>query len=307
MNTETSDFSTHNYHGSRMNVFQDIGKEQDELHNEVLITTDGSQYSQIAAILASQIAEAEHLRVRGLYVVNMHYILDNYADPRPELGDIELPVSQDDLIEMFKLRGEKALKWLGALCNLMHVPFQYEVVFGYVAEEIVRQTQNAKLVAFGKKGFHKPGEMSHLGENFYQFIHQIHAPFIASNLELRLVRNILLGFNGSIPSTRALRWAEKLAETFQAKIYIAYVDENGNQTGKSIKQVKKEIQDSHLQSYEWILLKGDPIDQLAKAAINYGIDLLIVGRSEHTLTADLFKASNLDRLLRNIQVTTLFG
>jgi nucleotide-binding universal stress UspA family protein len=177
---------------------------------------------------------------------------------------------------------------------------------GNVADEIVRQSTNAKLVTFGKKGFHKPGEMSHLGENFHQFIHRIQVPFIASNLELRPVQNILLGFNGSIPSNRALRWAEKISETFQTRTYVAYVME-GDHDDENAKRVEKGIQESRLNNCDWVLLQGDPIHELAKTVINFGIDLLIVARGDHTMKLDLVKGSTLDRLLRDIHVTTLFG
>ncbi len=137
---------------------------------------DGSRPSQIAATIASQIAQYQHLEIKGLFVVNAHYVLNRYANVQPEIGPIDPPASRSDMVELLKLKGEMAMDWLGTLCHSMRIPFEYEIVFGQVADVIARQSAHAKLVAFGKKGFHQPDDWSHLGENFRQFIHQVQTP-----------------------------------------------------------------------------------------------------------------------------------
>lgn len=69
--------------------------ELDAHQDKVLIAMDGSLPSQIAATLACQIATFQHLKVKGLFVINEHYILDRYADFQPELGLFELPSSRE--------------------------------------------------------------------------------------------------------------------------------------------------------------------------------------------------------------------
>lgn len=286
--------------------------ELDAHQDEVLIAMDGSLPSQIAATLACQIATFQHQKVKGLFVVNEHYILDRYADFQPELGPIELPSSRAELIDLFKLKGEKAMEWLETLCRSMDVPFEYEIMLGFVPEEITRQSKTAKLVAFGKKGFHQPEHGSHLGENFHQFIHRVHAPFIAGDKELRPVRSLLVGYNGSPSANRALEWAAMIGEAFQAKIYVTHVMNNDRakenaHTREIAQRLEATVQKSQLQNDVWVVLEGDPADQLAKAAIQYDVDLLVVGCGKSRTGMNWLKGTTLDRILQNIRLTTFVG
>ncbi len=270
----------------------------------ILVAIDGSRLSQMAATLACQIAAYQQLEIKGLYVVNAHYVLNRYTNVRPEIGPVDPPASRSELVDLLKLKGEMAMDWLGTLCHSMRIPFEYEIVFGQVADIVARQSAQAKLVAFGKKGFHQPDDWSHLGENFQQFRHQVKIPFIAGDKELRPVHSILMGYGGSQPADLAWQWAQMVAEVLQAKLFIATVVENDHDVQKA-QELQPSMQGMFRQNYERVLLKGTLEEQLANAAIRFDIDLLVISRCHRNALSDWFRGSTLDRLLRSTRVTTL--
>ncbi len=97
-----------------------------------------------------------------------------------------------------------------------------------------------------------------------------------------------------------------IGEAFQAKTYITYVMKNDHQR-KTARCLEESIQNSPLKNYEWVVRKGDPADQLAKAAIQFDTDLLVVGGGHHASMVDWIRGGTLGRIMRNIRLTTLVG
>lgn len=269
--------------------------------NTILVAQDGSPAALAAASIAIQIAQSQDLSVHGLYVVDEALALDTYADLRHELGNDREPGSRTELLTWFEEQGDAALQLLEAHCQAADVPVTTELLVGGVPEIVLRESEQVRLLAIGRRGHSHESDPHHLGQNFWAIAHQTRLPLVIGGDEERTVRRLLLAYDGSEHARSALAWASLLQRTLPAEVVAVAVQENGRQSTKEWLAEARE----QLAGCQCLNRLGQPASNIVTVAEETQADLIVMGRYRHTALLEWLIGSTVDRVLRGTQLPVL--
>jgi nucleotide-binding universal stress UspA family protein len=267
--------------------------------NIILVAQDGSPIAQVAASAAIQIARSQNLLIRGLYVVDEALILDPYANYQAELGSADEPSSRAELITWFEEQGDAALHWLEARCQATDVPVTTNLLAGGVPELVLQETTQARLLAMGRRGHGHADDPSYLGHNFCAIAHHAHCPILVGGDEQRPIQHLLLAYNDSENAQRALVWASLLQRTLPAKVTVLAVQESADTSHQWVTDMDTGVAQSGLAPYDFLTRKGQPATEIAAAAEENLVDLIVMGRYRHIAAMEWLLGSTVDRVLRD--------
>jgi nucleotide-binding universal stress UspA family protein len=271
--------------------------------NEIVVAQDGSSAALAAAGIAIQIAQSQDLSVHGLYIVDEILALDTYADYRRELESSAEPASRAELLTWFEEQGDAALQMLEARCQAASVPVTAELLAGGVPEMVLRESEQARLLAIGRRGHGHEGDPHHLGQSFRAIAHHTHLPMVIGGDEERTVRRLLLAYDGSERAQPALSWASLLQHTLPAEVVVVAVEENGLQsTSEWLEEAR-----AQLAGCQCLHRLGQPAREIMAAAEETQADLIVMGRYRHIAPLEWLIGSTVDRVLRGTQLPMLMA
>ena len=112
-----------------------------------------------------------------------------------------------------------------------------------------------------------------------------------------IYKNILVGYDGSEASRKAVEKATKIAKTFGAKLILVTVipspvplvgellvpstarsTEAVETAKRELEKMARELSEIHEINVEYQVLQGDPAEELTRYAEEKGCDLIVVGR-----------------------------
>ena len=262
----------------------------------ILLAIDGSNTSQQAAKAAIQIAARSNLLVLGLYVVDETFISDPQSDIRAELGVTEIPANKAELLSHFVMQGNRALSWLEYGCHNSDVLASTDVRFGGITETILKEADQAMLIAIGRRGHGHNTDASHLGLNFQSIALHTQKPLLVGGDELCPIKHVLAAYRGGSQSKGTLEWASRLQHMLDVELTILAV------AGKDL-EMKPEvdhrlIEQSGLKDYHIVNRVGRPADEIVSAANEVQADLVIMGRYGSTNPMEWLTGSVPDQVLR---------
>jgi nucleotide-binding universal stress UspA family protein len=277
--------------------------EEERGTNQIVVAQDGSPAALAAAHIAIQIARSQNLSVHGLYVVDELLALDSYADYHRELESEDAPVSRAELLTWFEEQGDAALQRLEVRCEAAGVPLATELVAGGVPEMVLRASEQARLLALGRRGHGHEGDPDHLGQSFRAIAHHTHVPLIIGGGEERTVRRLLLAYDGGKHAQAALTWASLLQRTLPADVTVVAVQENGlEEANEWLAEAR-----SQLAGCRCLHRLGQPDSEIVAAAEENQADLIVMGRYRHTALLEGLLGSTVDRVLRGTQLPVLMA
>ena len=271
--------------------------------NEIVIAQDGSPAALAAAGIAIQIAQSQDLSVHGLYVVHETLALDTYADYGRELESDGEPASRAELLTWLEEQGDIALQMLEVRCQAASVPVTADLIAGGVPEMVLRQSEQARLLAIGRRGHGHEGDPDYLGGSFRAIAHHVHLPLVIGGDEQRTVRRLLLAYDGTKDAQLALAWASLLQPTLPAEVVVVAVQENGLQSTSAWLDEAR----ARLSGCQCLHRLGQPASEIVAAAEENQVDLIVMGRYRHTALLEWIMGSTVDRVLRGTQLPVLMA
>ena len=271
--------------------------------NEILVAQDGSTSALAAAQVAIQIARSQNLSIRGLYVVDEALAMDSYADHRVELQSDDEPASRAELLAWFEEQGDAALQRLEVRCQAAGVPMTSELIAGGIPDMVLRASEQAQLLAIGRRGHGHEDDPNHLGRSFRSIAHRAHLPLVIGGDAERKVQRLLLAYDGTQHAKSALAWASSLQHTIPAKVAVVSVQENkSRRAGGWLEEAR-----AQLTGCQCLHRLGQPADEIVAAAGETQADLIVLGRYRHTTLLEWLMGSTVDRVLRGTQLPVLMA
>jgi nucleotide-binding universal stress UspA family protein len=271
--------------------------------NTIAVALDGSPAARAAAGIAIQIAQSQDLSIRGLYVVDETLVLNSYANYRHELESDRAPASRTELLTWFEEQGDAALQLLEARCRSAGVPVAGELLAGGVPEMIVRASEQARLLAIGRRGHGHEGDADHLGQSFQAIAHRVDLPLLIGGGEAQTVQRLLLAYDGSECTRPALAWTSLLQRTLPAEVTVVAVQENGSRFAEEWLAEAR----AQLAGCTCLHRRGQPAGEIVAAAGETRADLIVMGRYRHPAVLEWLMGSTVDRVLRGSQLPVLMA
>jgi nucleotide-binding universal stress UspA family protein len=226
------------------------------MYKKLLVACDGSEGSQIAVVHAAILANKLDAQLAALWVRSY---LPHYPESIGEVAEEE-----EAALEFF----EEVKAQLETVASTQGIAIKANLRSGHPAQQIVRfaAESDVDLIVLGNRGHSRLwGELlGHTADRVNE-----HSPcsvlIVRSKLEAARYRRMLIGYDGSEASERALRQGLGLAKRIGAQVEVLWVDE-----AAVIGGTESELRDDEKRAHESFDMLRKTINS---AASEYGLEV----------------------------------
>lgn len=279
------------------------------MYSNILLCTDGSPAATVAGDYAVWFAKQLTARLRILYVTDVR-ILEGplLADVAGALGAQPYPALlpqlqqiQEEKARTILAAAAKRAKDAGLACDPLHEK-------GLLTDIVLDQERTADLVVLGQRGEHAAWSGDTLGSSVERIVRASVKPCLVTPRDFRPVKKILLAYDGSAESAKALRAALDLAAALSAELTMATVvhKETQDTADKLLREAHQKALDRKLQAHVE-LAHGHPEAEILQLSFRTGADLIVMGAYGHTRIRELILGSTTAHVMRKSHLPVLLA
>ncbi len=229
----------------------------------ILLATDGSEAAGSAETLAEWMAYQLGAVLEVLYVCDQRWVRFT------ELVDVgafsvPLPRYRSEVQDALSAKGRAVLERLQTSATAASVVFEGRLESGIPAPVIVHESRKADLVVMGRHGEVHHGQTDGLGATAEKVVRSAVVPVIIAPLDYVKPDHLLVGYNGSEPSVRALHFAGPIAGALGLEVRVLACHENSTRAAELAAEGIEYFGAYGLEAQP-LLLSGDPALQITQA------------------------------------------
>lgn len=173
---------------------------------------------------------------------------------------------------------------------------------GGLVDTLLELEEGVRLFVLGKRGEHADFAKGHLGGELERVVRAVHRPLLVASREFRPVRRVLIAFDGSATTRKAIDMvaASPLFRGLEVQV-LAVGDGEGR---RELDRATQTLLDAGFAATAQTA-DGDPEDAIAAHVRDQRIDLLVMGAYGHSRIRRLIVGSTTSAVLRNCQVPVL--
>jgi nucleotide-binding universal stress UspA family protein len=279
------------------------------MFKKILLCTDGSPDAEVAAEYTVWLAQKLPAEVQILYVTDIRILEGPWlSDLSGALGAQPYPALVPRLQEIQRQKAAAILAAAQARCAKHNVPCQVAHETGGLVNLILQYEQNADLVVLGQHGEHAQWSGDLLGSSVERVVRASIKPSLVTPDEFREIKQILIAYDGSEVSGKALRAGMEIARGVNAEVTIVTVSQRKDEL-KSTELLEQAHQQAiaaqlvaHMQ-----LLHGEPEVEILNHRLNIGADMIVMGAYGHTRIRELILGSTTSHVMRKSSVPVLLA
>jgi nucleotide-binding universal stress UspA family protein len=271
----------------------------------LLVALDSSDYAKSALQHALALAGPYEARLTGLYVLDVRFLemppyLD-YSDTFEHVQSTTLPL---DMLEKYREKSERALGDFRDTVERAGLKAETRTEEG-VPSQVISEVGGAyDLVVMGKRGEHAKWGRDLLGSTAESVVRQCGTPVLLAEGVPRPIKKMMVMFDGSTPSERALKLAADVALRVSADLEVFTVDDDAEK-GAAVQREAAIYVDSLGLTVTYVLESG----KAAKVAIGLlkedPVDLVVAGTQGHSALHDLILGSTSEHVMRSVALPIL--
>jgi nucleotide-binding universal stress UspA family protein len=275
----------------------------------LLICTDGSNYSQECCRYGAWLAKQARAHVEVLYVTDLRqFEVPVVADLSGSLGIQPFEGMVTHLQEVEEQKAEfvkdSALSIFEAAGLSERVQFHHDT--GLLVDAIDAYAARADLVLLGKRGEHVNFATEHLGSMLERVVRSASKPCLVTPRQFRPIDHVAVAYDGSPSCKKALEFMSKV-ELFRAfNLQVIVVNEGRHEDKAAELLAEAEVMMNRLSLHPACqILNGVAETAIADYVKHTKVDLLVAGAYGHTRIRELLIGSTTTALLRNCHVPVL--
>jgi nucleotide-binding universal stress UspA family protein len=277
------------------------------MYQNILLCTDGSPAADAATDYAIWFGKRLNARLRALYVTDIRLL------EGPWISDFSGAIGAQPysalLPQLQQIQREKAATVLAAVerrCRDGGVACETAYDTGSLAQVILDNEGKADMIVLGQRGEHAAWLAGALGSSVERVVRGSAKPSLVTPDKFRQIQHILIAYDGSDESSKALRAGIALAPALGAKVTITMVAALGAEDAdfEALHKAKKQAQEAGV-SANAEPLRGDPEVQILELKESIGADLIVMGAYGHTRIRELILGSTTSHVLHKSDVPVL--
>jgi nucleotide-binding universal stress UspA family protein len=275
----------------------------------LLICTDGSNYSQECCRYGAWIAKQTGARIEVLYVTDLRqFEVPVMADLSGSLGIQPYAgmIQQLQEVEEHKAKfvEEHAMKVFSDAGLLDRVNFYHET--GLLVDEIEDYAAKADLVLLGKRGENANFASAHLGSMLERVIRAATKPCLVTSREFKPIDRVAIAYDGGPNCKQALKFMAEteLCRAFDLHVITAVEGHREDAAAKCLEEAEHFMKHAGLYPC-YQMLTGEVETAISDYVKKAKIDLLITGAYGHSRIRELLIGSTTTELLRSCRVPVL--
>jgi nucleotide-binding universal stress UspA family protein len=265
------------------------GESHEQTIRRILVALDVSPHSLAALEAAVELAASLHAELVGLFVEDESLLRTVGLPYAREYGVYSARSREIDLAELEQqLRGRagQARRSLMAAAQRRQVQWTFRVARGAVTAHLLAAAGEVDLITLGRAGWSLPGGGRRLGSSARAILAETPGLTLVLERGVRLGLPVVVLYDGSPLSRRALTVAANLARVRCGSKLNVLIQVGGGQSGQELQdEVVNWLQGQGLEARLQRVLAGDAAALMA-AVRNQGCGLLVVAGLPMTLAED---------------------
>ncbi len=265
---------------------------------QILVPTDGSKHSSAALDCAIWLAGKFGAAIVGLHVV------DIVALEGPFLHDLSASIGFEPSMNFFsKVRqaleekGNGLLAEVSERCAKAGVECETVMASGIITKEICDKAKNADIVIIGRYGVNEDFDTVMLGSTTEAVVRKSSKHVLVVAKEFSPPTSILISYDGSTNSSKALHAAAECASTLPLPLTVISV------SGDPDTDSRLSDAEDYLKPYKvdasFVQKTGQPHVEVEQYYEESGSDFLFIGSTHHTRIVEMVLGSTTEHLLRS--------
>jgi len=268
------------------------------MFKSVLVPVDGSSHSWSALQQAIWIAKREDASIRLVHVVDIRLIVPSAEGGMPNFS------YQQQLVDYLEEAGKQILEEAKGRCDAEDIPCKTALITGTTANVICEQAHMVDLIAMGHRGAGESWAGLMLGSTFENVVRQANKPVLACPRAPRLIRKLLVAYDGSRMANDALFVAAHMATDWRLPMVLLTVADGDAHADAVLEEGK-----AYLASYDLdikpVLAQGHPAEEILRVSVDEDCDLTIMGAYGHGRFLKILFGTTVDEVMRKSRCPVL--
>jgi nucleotide-binding universal stress UspA family protein len=273
----------------------------------ILLSVDGSLYTESAIRNAIHLAHAFGAKIRVLSVVDVRtfeWAMSVGADAFVPI--IPSAVYLEETKKLQKQKAEAVLQKSEALLREAGVKFVLNREAGSPTEVISERIRRADLLVMGARGEFAAWKSKEIGATLDYVTRQVRKPILIVSKDFKPITNILAAYDGSDTANKALSLAGYFANKLHLPVTVLAISSRKNGAALMLDEAEE-----YLGNYDVVCRKiriaGTPESKICEYAHEHRFDLIVMGAYGHSRIREAILGSTTQTVMRMAQVPVLLA
>lgn len=269
------------------------------MFKNILLPTDGSDYSLTAAKYAIELAKLYKATIHGLSVVNVKLTQGSLITDLSTI--VRLVPSQVE--EVLQDKGLTVLEELKNSCEEAGVRCRMSSSMGIVGDFICENARIADLIVMGKHGESGKWAGPLLGSVAEMVVRQADKPVLLVSNEYQPIDRIMVAYDSGRSANHVLHFAGDLAMNLGIPVTVLVVSDDLDK-GVPVMEEAKDYLEAYEIQVDLLLKDGEPAQEILSASKENDINLIAMGAYGHNIR-EFILGSITEHVMREVSCPVL--
>ena len=281
--------------------------DSDVIKNRVVACIDGSHFNTVVCDYACWISRKVGAPLKLLHNIEQ----ESVSKVRDLSGSIGLGCQEHLLEELTAIEQERSKLLIASGREILNWAKEYAAGSG-VKEIIVQQRhgpfidtlseleQRVRVLVMGIRGEGHEDEEDQVSAHIETIVRTLHSPILVVNDKFQLPEKIMLAYDGSEPSEKALNMVAQSPLFKDTPCHLVHVGNGIDAGGEILEYAAERLRESGLEVIAEEL-SGKVVDALCEYRATHDIDMTVMGAFRHTRVRNLLLGSFTEKMLARTQ------
>lgn len=273
----------------------------------ILLSVDGSKYTDAVIKYGIQLAKAFESRIKVLSIVDVRIFewavvmgTDGFVPVIPST------VYQEESKKMLESKAKAVIDKCSAILNKEEIDFETEKIQGPPVDIICEKSFLVDLLIMGARGEFAKWENKLVGATLEAVVRQCNKPILIASQNYKAISKILFAYDGSDKANKALQLAGFFAAKLNVPVTILTVNENEQKRKKFLQEANTYLEPYEV-SVELIGISGSPEQEIVKVSEENKCDLIVMGAFGQSRIREAILGSTTEQVMRKSKVPVLLA
>jgi nucleotide-binding universal stress UspA family protein len=265
----------------------------------ILLAVDGSAFTEPVLHYGIELSKKFQAYLRVLTVIDIRIFewavaigVEGFAPIIPSSG------YQEESQKILDQKAEEVLKKTEILLKSEKVDYILEKESGNPVDLICEKAKLADMIILGARGEFAKWSDKMLGATLEAITRLSIKPVFISPKEFKPIEKIMLAYDGSENSNKALGLAAFFASKLSLPLFLLNVNDSEDAATKIVQEARDYLGPHHIQNIEQKITAGEPTEQIINIGKEEKIDLIIMGSYGHSRIREAILGSTTVQTMR---------
>jgi nucleotide-binding universal stress UspA family protein len=272
----------------------------------ILVPIDSSDTSLVAVDYAIDLSRSFDSEIVGISIIDIKKLAGPFMrDLGTSIGGM-VPYAdfQQHVRQFLEDTARAALDELEGKCNSAGVSCTRTMKEGVVSKEIFESAKRCDMIAMGMSGEHAFWRDAFLGSNLESVVRQTHKPVLVTPEKYKKITKILVAYDASSFSTKALTAGADIAEQMKLPLTVVTVSDDKKAGEDILSQADENLKDCKI-TYDKVLKDGETVSAILDSCNEGSYDLLVMGAYGHSKIRELILGNTTVQIMRKVSCAVL--